>query len=150
MLTGTAFLIGTLFVLALLVISTIEAAFATVNKVSIRRLVDHPGARAAPLLASMLEKRGEVMTSIHLVIQLLLVLGSVFVFSAFRAREIGYGVPLAGAVVVMMVGLFIFRDLLPRLLSMRSPELIFLWLFPVFRIFYLSLRPWSLSLYAAL
>src|SRR5215831_12162724 len=150
MLTGTAFLIGTLFVLALLVISTIEAAFTTVNKVSIRRLVDHRGAKAAPLLAAMVEKRAEVMTAIHLVIQFLLVLGSVFVFSAFRAREIGYGMPLVGTVVVMMVVLVIFRHLLPRVITMRSPEMVLLRLFPVFRIVHLAIRPVSLPLTSAL
>jgi putative hemolysin len=150
MLTGTEFLIGLLFVLALLVISTIEAAFTTVNKVSIRRLVDHPRAKAAHLLAGMLEKRAEVMTSIHLVIQLLLVLGSVFVFNAFRAREIGYGAPLLGTVVVMMVVLFLFRHLLPRVITMRSPEMILLWLFPVFRMVHLAIRPVSLPLTSAL
>jgi CBS domain containing-hemolysin-like protein len=150
MLTGTEFLIGLLFVLALLVISTIEAAFTTVNKVSIRRLIDHPGGKRAPLLAAMLEKRAEVMTSIHLVIQLLLVLGSVFVFSAFRAREIGYGVPLGGTLVVMMVVLFVFRHLLPRVITMRSPEMILLWLFPVFRMVHLAIRPVSLPLTSAL
>jgi magnesium and cobalt exporter, CNNM family len=150
MLTGTEFLIGLLFVLALLVTSTIEAAFTAVNKVSIRRLVDHPGAKAASSLAAMLEKRAEVMTSIHLVIQLLLVLGSVFVFSAFRVREIGYGVPLAGTLVVMMIALFIFRHLLPRVITMRSPEMILLWLFPVFRMVHLAIRPLSLPLTSAL
>jgi CBS domain containing-hemolysin-like protein len=150
MLTGTEFLIGLLFIVALLVISTIDAAITTVNKVSIRRLVDHPRAKAAPLLAAMLEKRAEVLTSIHLVIQLLLVLGSVFVFSAFRAREIGYGVPLLGTVVVMMAVIFIFRHLLPRVMTMRSPEMILLWLFPVFKIVHLAIRPVSLPLTSAL
>ena len=110
------------FVLALLVMSTIDAAFTTVNKVSIRRLVDHPRAKAAPLLAAMLENRAEVMTSIHLVIQLVLVLGSVFVFNVFRVRTIGSAVPLIGTVVVMMFVLVVFRHLLPRIHHDEKPR----------------------------
>ncbi len=150
MLTGTEFLIGFLFVLGLLVTSTIDAAFTTVNKVSIRRLFDHPRAKAAPLLAAMLENRAEVMTSLHLVIQLVLVLGSIFVFNFFRVRTIGSAVPLIGTVVVMMFVLVVFRHLLPRILTMRSPEMILLRLFPIFEIVHVVIRPVSLPLSSAL
>jgi putative hemolysin len=150
MLSGTEFLIGLLFILALLIVSTIDASFSAVNKVSIRRLVDRPRVKAAPLLAAMVEKRAEVMTSVHLVIQFLLVLGSVFVFNAFRLREIGYGVPLVGTVGVMMVILVIFRHLLPRVITMRSPETILVYLFPVFKVVHLAIRPISLPLTLAL
>ena len=130
----------------MLVTSTIDAAFTTVNKVSIRRLFDHPRAKAAPLLAAMLENRAEVMTSLHLVIQLVLVLGSIFVFNFFRVRTIGSAVPLIGTVVVMMFVLVVFRHLLPRILTMRSPEMILLRLFPIFEIVHVVIRPVSLPL----
>jgi CBS domain containing-hemolysin-like protein len=50
----------------------------------------------------------------------------------------------------MMVSLFIFRHLLPRVITMRSPEMILLLLFPVFRMIHIAIRPLSLPLTAAL
>ena len=76
MLNGTEFLIAVLFTLALLVTSIIDVAFANVSKVAVRRLLDRPKAKAARSLAAMLESRGEVLTSLHILIQLLLVAGA--------------------------------------------------------------------------
>src|ERR1051326_5089834 len=98
MLSGTEFLIGIVFIVALLVMSTIDVAFANVNKVSVRRLVDRPKAKAAPSLAALLEQRGEVHTSIHIIIQLFLVAGAVFVFTLLERRQIRYSMSVFGTV----------------------------------------------------
>lgn len=150
MLSGTEILIGLLFVAALLVMSIIDIAFSTVSKVSVRRLVDHPRAKAAPLLAALLETRSEVLTSLHVVIQLMLVLGSVLVFSAFQLRVISFGTSALGTLVIMMLVIAIFRHLLPRIMTMRNPEIVLLRLFPIFRIVHLAVRPISLPLTSAL
>jgi len=150
MLTGTEVLIGILYVVALLVMSVIDIAFTNVNKVSVRRLVDHPHANAAPLLAEMLEKRAEVLTSIHVVIQLLLVLGSVLVFTALQARTLPYTGLVVGTLIVMMFVIAIVRHLLPRIITMRSPELILLRLFAIFRVVHFAVRPILLPLTSAL
>ena len=150
MLSGTEILIGILFVLVLLAVSVIDSAFVSVNKVSVRRLVDHPHGKAAPVLAAMLETRAEVLTSIHVVIQLLLVLGSVLVFTALQMRTIPYTGTVIGTLVIMMVIIAVFRNLLPRIITMRSPETVLLRLFPIFRIVHLAVRPLSLPLTSAL
>src|SRR5262249_34039401 len=128
----------------------IDIAFANVNKVSVRRLVDHPHAKAAPMLAAMLDRRAEVLTSIHVVIQLLLVLGSVLVFTALQMRAIPYTGLVAGTLVIMMLVIAIFRHLLPRIITMRSPETVLLRLFRVFRVVHLAVRPISVPLTSAL
>src|SRR5437762_10253495 len=115
MLNGTEILVGLALVVALVVMSVIDVAFANASKVSVRRLVDRPRARAAPALAAMLETRPEVLTSIHVVIQLILVIGSVFVFSAFQMRT-SATVSAIAAVVVMIGVILVFRHLLPRIL----------------------------------
>jgi CBS domain containing-hemolysin-like protein len=150
MLTGTEVLIGILYIAALLVMSIIDIAFTNVNKVSVRRLVDHPHAKAAPLLAEMLEKRAEVLTSIHVVIQLLLVLGSVLVFTALQMRTLPYTGLVVGTLIVMMFVIAIVRHLLPRIITMRSPEMILLRLFAVFRIVHFAVRPILAPLTSAL
>ncbi len=150
MLNGTEFLIGILFILALLVMSIIDVAFSNVSKVAIRRLVDRPKAKAAPSLATMLESRAEVLTSIHIVIQLFLVAGSVFVFPLFERRQIRYSASVLGTVVVMMLVILLFRQLLPRIMTLRSPETVLLRLFPIFKIAHMALRPVSVVLMSAL
>ena len=150
MLTGTEFLIGALFVLALVVMSVIDVAFTNVNKVAVRRLLDRPKAKVAASLAAMLDVRGEVLTSIHVIIQLLLVAGAVFVFTAFEHRQIRYGLSVFGTVAVMMLVILLFRHLIPRIITMRSPEAVLLRLFPVFKITHFALRPLSVLLMSAL
>src|SRR5262245_58870813 len=118
MLSGTEFVVGACFTAALLVMSIIDVAFTNVNKVAVRRLVDKPKARAAPSIAAMLEKRAEVLTSLHIIIQLLLVSGGVFVFTLFQS-QFRYAASMSGTVAVMMLVILIFRHLFPRVITMR-------------------------------
>src|SRR6185295_14089771 len=102
MLNGTEFLIAVGFVLAFLVMSTIDVALTNVNKVVVRRIADRPKAKAANALVAMLDTRTEILTSIHIIIQLFLVSGAVFVFTVFERRQIPYSVAVLGTVVAMM------------------------------------------------
>jgi CBS domain containing-hemolysin-like protein len=149
MLSGTEVLVGITLLVALVVMSAIDVAFTNVNKVAVRRLVDRPRAKAAPALAALLDARAEVLTSIHVVIQLILVLGSVFIFHAFQMRT-SASVAAFGTVAVMIFVILVFRHLVPRILTMRSPEVVLLRLFPVFRIVHFALRPVSEPMLAAL
>src|SRR4051812_11789428 len=143
MLSGTELLIGVLFILALVVMSIIDIAFTNVNKVSMRRLTDRPKGKALPSLSAMLETRAEVLTSIHVLIQLILVLGTIFVFTAIQQRQWPYAVSVLASVGLVMVLILLFRQLIPRILAMRSPEVVLLRLFPVFKIAHLALKPLS-------
>src|SRR5215831_21270467 len=102
MLSGTELLIAALFILALFVMSVIDVAFTNVGKVAVRRLIDRPKAKAASSLAALIETRAEVLTSIHIIIQLFLVAGTVFVFTLFERRQLRYSVSVLGTVGVMM------------------------------------------------
>jgi CBS domain containing-hemolysin-like protein len=150
MLNGTEFLIAVGFVLAFLVMSTIDVALTNVNKVVVRRIADRPKAKAANALVAMLDTRTEILTSIHIIIQLFLVSGAVFVFTVFERRQIPYSVAVLGTVVAMMFVILVFRHLLPRVITMRRPELFLLRLFPILRIAHVALRPVSVLLIGAL
>src|SRR5436190_15617195 len=150
MLSGTEILIGVLYILALVLMSIIDVAFANVSKVSVRRLIDRPGAKAAPPLAALLDTRAEALTSIHVVIHLLLVFGTVFVFTRFERRQIAYAVSVSGTVGLMMLVILLFRHLIPRIITMRNPEIVLLRLFPIFKIVHAVLRPLSVLLVSAL
>jgi magnesium and cobalt exporter, CNNM family len=150
MLSGTELLIGALFIVALLAMSIIDVAFTNVSKMAVRRLLDRPKAKAAASLAAMLERRAEVLTSIHIIIQLFLVAGAVFAFTVFERRQVRYWLSVLGTVAVMMLVILLFRQLLPRIITMRSPEVVLLRLLPLFKIAHTTLRPVSLLLMSAL
>jgi magnesium and cobalt exporter, CNNM family len=150
MLSGTELLIAGLFITVLLVMSVIDIAFSAVNKISVRRLLDNPNAKAAPSLVALLETRPEVLMSIHVVIQLLLVSGAVLLFGVFQRREIPYVGGALGTILVMVFVILIFRHLVPRIITMRHPEIVLIKLFPVFRIIHYVVRPFSRPLSAAL
>jgi putative hemolysin len=150
MLSGTEILIGALFITALLLMSIIDVAFTSVNKISVRRLVDHPDAKAAPSLAALLETRAEVLMSLHIVIQMLLVFGAVLLFGVFESRQVRYVPGALATVIVMMFVILVFRHLIPRIITMRNPVIVFLRLFPIFKVAHFMLRPFSRPLMAAL
>jgi magnesium and cobalt exporter, CNNM family len=150
MLSGTELLIAGLFITVLLLMSVIDIAFSAVNKISVRRLLDNPNAKAAPSLVALLETRPEVLMSIHVVIQLLLVSGAVLLFGVFQRREIPYVGGALGTILVMVFVILIFRHLVPRMITMRHPEIVLIKLFPVFRIIHYIVRPFSRPLSAAL
>jgi putative hemolysin len=149
-LNATELGIATLFVLALLVTSILEIAFSSINKIAFRRFLDKPDMKAAPTLALLLESRTEVLLSIHLLIQTLMVSGAVFLFSAFDRRDVAYVAGIPGTVVVMFVLIVLFRHLIPRLVVARNPEMVLLYLFPVFRLCVLFMRPFARAMTAVL
>jgi magnesium and cobalt exporter, CNNM family len=150
MLSGSELLIAGLFITVLLVLSVIDIAFSAVNKISVRRLVDNPNAKAAPSLVALLETRPEVLMSIHVLIQLLLVSGAVLLFGVFQRREIPYVGGALGTILVMVFVILIFRHLVPRIITMRHPEIVLIKLFPIFKIIHYTVRPFSRPLSAAL
>ena len=149
-LSATELLTALLYALALLSLSVIDFAFATVNKVSVRRLLDNPKLTSAPALASLVDSRNEVLMSVHILIQLILVTGAVFVFRAFEFRQISDGAGAAGTIALMFVLILLFRQLLPRLIATRNPEMVLMRLFPIFRPCHFLMRPFSALLMAVL
>lgn len=143
MLNATELGIAVLFVLGLFLTSVLDVAFSSVNKISFRRLLEKPEIKAAPALVTMLENRTEVLLSIHLFIQSLLVAGAVFLFAAFNRYHVPYVAGLPGTIVLMFVLIILFRQLIPRLVAARNPEMILLYLSPLFRFCWFLMRPFA-------
>src|SRR5215467_10735235 len=143
MLSGTEVLIAIGFIVSLGLIATIDIAFLNANKVSVRRLVDGPRGKAASSLALLLDGRIEVLTSIHIVIQLLMVAGSVLLFGALQRLPIPYSAAIILAVVLTMMAIIVFRHLIPRIITYRNPEAVLIHLFPVLQTVHLALDPVS-------
>lgn len=143
MLSATELAIALLFVLALLVTSILEIAFSSINRISFRRFLEKPEFRAVPALGALLESKTEVLMSLHLLIQLLMVAGAVFLFAAFGSREVAYVAGMPGTIGFMFVLIILFRQLIPRLVVARNPEMVLIYMFPLFRICSGLMRPFA-------
>jgi CBS domain containing-hemolysin-like protein len=141
-LNATELAIAVLFVLALLVTSVLEIAFSSINRISFRRYLEKPEFKAVPALATYLESRTEVLMSLHLLIQAILVAGAVFLFAAFNRRE-AYVAGMPGTIGLMFVLIILFRQLIPRLVAARNPEMVVIYMFPLFRICSMLMRPFA-------
>jgi CBS domain containing-hemolysin-like protein len=150
MLSGTEVLITTGFIVALTLMATIDIALLNANKVSVRRLVDSPRGKAASGLSLLLDMRIEVLTSIHIVIQLLIVSGTILLFAVLERTPIPYSAAIVTAVAMMMFVIIIFRHLIPRIITHKNPEAVLVRLFPVLRAVHFTMNPVSRLLISGL
>jgi putative hemolysin len=143
MLNGTELLISSLFVILLALLSIVDVAFSSVSKISLRRLLDGPKVKLVNELVALLEIRNEVLVSIQVSVQLLLVAGAVFLFAAFGRRGVPYFEGMSGTILLMFAIILIFRQLLPRVIAARNPEMVLIQLFSLFRVIQVIMRPFS-------
>jgi putative hemolysin len=142
-LSATELGVALLFVLALLVLSILDIAFTNTSRLSFRRILDNPTIKVSPALPSLLESRAEVLMSIHLLIQVLLVSGAVFLFAVFNRYQLNYVASLPGTIGVMFVIIMLFRQLIPRLVVARKAEMTLIYLFPALRLSWILMRPFA-------
>jgi putative hemolysin len=139
--------------LALTFLAAVDMAFGQLSDVGLRRLAaeaeEHPNARYAPLLKEILENRARFSFTLSAAIQILLVVFSVLVtyisLQWFSANSLALFISLASGLVLAGI----FRQFIPRVLSLRNPEGKLLRLLPVLRPFYRVLtfaaEPWHRS-----
>lgn len=143
MLNATELAVAALFVLALLLLSILDVAFTNTTRISFRRVLDNPAIKVSAALPSLLESRTEVLMSIHLLAQALLVSGAVFLFAAFNRHQVPFVAGLPGTIVLMFGLIMLFRQLIPRLVVARNPEMTLVYMFPALRLCWLLMRPFA-------
>ncbi len=141
-----------LLLVALTFLATIDMAFGQLSDVGLRRLIteaeDRQASRRTPLLNEILENRPRFRFTLTAIIQILMVAVSVLVtsislqlFPHTRFILIAFAIGVALSV--------IFRQLIPRLVSLRNPEGVLLLLLPLYQPFYRALSyiavPWYRS-----
>ena len=140
--------------LALTFLAAVDMAFGQLSDVGLRRLAaeaeEHPNARYAPLLKEILENRARFSFTLSAAIQILLVVFSVLVTYIisrqwFSGNSLALFISLASGLVLAGI----FRQFIPRMISLRNPEGKLLRLLPVLRPFYRMLsfaaEPWHRS-----
>jgi len=145
--------ISAILLVALTFLASVDMAFGQLSDVGLRRLAaeaeEHPNARYAPFLNEILKDRARFSMTLSALIQILLVIFSVlitYISLQFVARH-GLALFISLAAGLILAG--IFRQLIPRFLSLRNPEEKLLKLLPVLRPFYRALtfvaEPWHRS-----
>jgi CBS domain containing-hemolysin-like protein len=134
-----------LLLVALTFLATIDMAFGQLSDVGLRLLIteaeEHPTSRSTPFLKEILENRPRFRFTISAAIQIMLVAFSVLITSiSLRLFPPSESFPQARLVLVALVaGLmlaFVFRQLIPRVVTLRNPERVLLLLLPLVRPFY--------------
>jgi putative hemolysin len=138
---------------ALTFLAAIDMAFGQLSDVGLRRLAaeaeEHPTARSTPFLKEILENRSRFSFTLSAAIQILLVVFSVLVtyisLQWFSANSLALFISLASGLVLAGI----FRQFIPRIISLRNPEGKLLRLLPLLRPFYRVLayaaEPWHRS-----
>src|SRR6185369_6938005 len=145
--------ISFVLLLVLTFLASVDMSFGQLSDIGLRRLAaeveEHPNARYAPFLKEILENRSRFSFKLSAAIQILLVIFTVLgTFIAVQWFSAGTWT-LFIAVAIGLVLAAIFRQFIPRLISLRNPEEKFLRLLPVVRPFYRVLafaaEPWHRS-----
>lgn len=148
-----ALAVSFLLLLALTFLATVDMAFGQLSDVGLRRLAaeaeEHPKALYAPLLNEILENRSRFSFTISAAIQILLVAITVLVtFVSLRwFPRSAVGLIVSLAVTLVLAG--IFRQFIPRMISLRNPEGKLLrllpWVAPFYRALTFAAEPWHRS-----
>jgi len=145
-----ALVVSSLLLLALTFLATVDMAFGQLSDVGLRRLAaeaeEHPNARYTPFLKEILENRSRFSFTLSAAIQILLVAVTVLVTFIFLSlaptSSVGLIISLVGGLALAGV----FRQFIPRIISLRNPEAKLLKLLPLVRPFYhalaLAAEPW--------
>jgi CBS domain containing-hemolysin-like protein len=122
-------------------LATVQRAFGQLSDVGLRRLItehedDRPGAPPSnAFLSEILEDRARFRSNLTAVIQILLI--GISVLTTSLALRWFPDAPFILIAFLLAVGLTtVFRQLIPRFLSLKNPEKTFLQLLPVYRPFY--------------
>jgi CBS domain containing-hemolysin-like protein len=145
--------ISLVLLLALTFLAAVDMAFGQLSDVGLRRLAaeaeEHPNARYAPFLKEILENRARFSFTLSAAIQILLVVFSVLItyisLQWLSASSLALFISLMSGLVLAGI----FRQFIPRLISLRNPEGKLLWLLPLLKPFYRVLafaaEPWHRS-----
>jgi putative hemolysin len=132
--------VAVLILFALVFLATIDMAFTQLSDVSLRRLStdteEKPQSRSTVFLREILENRPRFRFALSAAIQILLIIFSVLVtlivFNFYQSS----GALLVYSLIIGLVLSGIFRQFIPRLLTMNNPEGKLLTLLPLVRPLY--------------
>jgi magnesium and cobalt exporter, CNNM family len=148
-----ALAISFLLLLALTFLATVDMAFGQLSDVGLRRLVaeaeERPNTRSTPFLNEILENRARFSFTLSAAIQILLIIFSALITYISLQWFAASGLALFISLLSGLVLAGIFRQFIPRLLSLRNPEgklpRLLPFLRPFYRVLAYAAEPWHRS-----
>ena len=124
LLASAAVLVGA----AVCLLSVLQNSVAQLSPVSLRVLAERANGTSR-LLADLSKDPRHFLLPVELGIQVLQVLGAVLVTAAFTLFRAPH--PYLFSAIVLLVGVYLFRQLLPRLITHRNPDRVLLRILPL-------------------
>ena len=139
-----------LLLIVLTFLATVDMAFGQLSDVGLRRLIteaeERPATRSTPFLKEILENRPRFRFTLSAAVQIFLVAVSVLLTTITLSFGLGGSRLILAALVAGLIVAGVFRQFIPRLLSLKNPEKTLLLLLPFVRPFYRVLSfvadPW--------
>jgi CBS domain containing-hemolysin-like protein len=134
-----------LLLVALTFLATVDMAFGQLSDVGLRLLIgeaeESPASRSTPFLKEILENRPRFRFTISAAVQIMLVAVSVLITSISLhmfagAESFSQSRLILAALAAGLLLAFVFRQLIPRLITLRNPERVLLVSLPLVRPFY--------------
>jgi len=128
---------------AICFLSVVQASAGVLSRVTLRVLADKESPRQT-LLAGLAEDRRHFLLPVEFGVQVMQVVAAVLVTASFVVSELPY--PYLSSGVVLLVGVYLLRQLIPKMLTQRNPERVLLVSLGPFRPAYALLHWISLPL----
>jgi len=133
-------IIAVLILIALVFLATIDMAFSQLSDVSLRRLSaeseENQNTRAADFLRQILENRPRFRFALSSSIQVLLICFTVLVTLIVLNFTQNHGEMILFSLLIALVFSVVFRQIIPRFITWRSPETKLMFLLPFVRPLY--------------
>ena len=132
--------VGAAILLALVVLATVDLAFAQLSDLSLRRLSSESDAtlneRSTNLLRIILQDRARFRFALSSTIQFLLIAFTVLLTSVLLSQVSERSLVLLYALIIALLVTVVFRQIIPRLFVRNNPERSLLFLLPIVRPLY--------------
>src|SRR5678810_706650 len=127
--------VGAAILLALVVLATVDLAFAQLSDLSLRRLSSESdetlNKRSTQLLRTILEDRARFRFALSSTIQFLLIAFTVLLTSVLLSQVSSGTLVLLYALLIALIVTVVFRQIIPRLFVRNRPERSLLFLLPI-------------------
>ena len=133
-------LVGITILIFLVVLATVDLAFAQLSDLSLRRLSSESdptlNERSTQLLRTILQDRARFRFALSSTIQFLLIAFTVLLTSVLLSQVSERSLVLLYALIIALLVTVVFRQIIPRLFVRNRPERSLLFLLPIVRPLY--------------
>jgi CBS domain containing-hemolysin-like protein len=134
MITTAVIFFALFFLSAVTLLSVFEMSLSRISKVTLRRLVEKHKSKRLEQLKALADNRIESLVSVYVGIQVCMVGFAILITGYLHNRFQSYAAAMPAAFGIMFAVVVIFRQLIPRLFTVRKPERVLLPLIPLYNL----------------